>query len=114
MRLSGPAKLLRIHIGESDRHEGRPLHLALVELFRRRGLAGTTVLRGIEGFGAHAVVHAARILELSSDLPLVVEVVDTEERIRAVLPEVRTLVREGLITLESVEVIAYEAEVPDA
>ncbi len=114
MRLSGPAKLLRIHIGESDRHEGRPLHLALVELFRRRGLAGTTVLRGIEGFGAHAVVHAARILELSSDLPLVVEVVDTEERIRAVLPEVRTLVREGLITLETVEVIAYEAGVPDA
>ncbi len=112
MRLAGPAKHLRIHIGESDRHAGRPLHLALVELFRSRGLAGTTVLRGIEGFGAHAVVHATRILELSSDLPLVVEVIDTDERIRAILPEVRSLVREWLVTLETVEVIAYEAGEP--
>lgn len=112
MRLAGPAKLLRIHVGESDRHEGRPLHLALVELFRRRGLAGATVLRGIEGYGAHAVVHAARILELSSDLPLIVEVIDTEDRIRAVLPEVRGMAGEGLITLETVEVIAYEAAEP--
>lgn len=112
MRLTGPAKLLRIHIGESDRHEGRPLHLALVELLRARGIAGATVLRGIEGFGAHAVVHAARILELSTDLPLVVEVVDTEDRIRAILSEVRSMVREGLITLETVEVVAYEAGSP--
>lgn len=114
MRLTGPAKLLRIHIGESDRHQGRPLHLALVELFRTRGLAGATVLRGIEGYGAHAVVHATRILELSSDLPLVVEVIDREERIAAILPEVRTMVTEGLVTLETVEVLAHEAGDPRA
>jgi PII-like signaling protein len=112
VRLSGPAKLLRIHVGESDRYHGRPLHLALVELFRTRGIAGATVLRGVEGYGAHAVVHAARILELSSDLPMVVEVIDEEARIREILPEVRAMVRDGLITLETVEVIAYEAGAP--
>jgi len=110
VRLAGPAKLLRIRIGESDRHAGRPLHLALVELFRERGLAGATVLRGIEGYGGHAVVHAARILELSSDLPLIVEAIDTPERIAAVMPEVRAIVKDGLITLETVEVVASAAE----
>ena len=102
---AGPAKLLRIHIGEADRHDGRPLHLALVELFRSRGIAGATVLRGIEGFGSHHVVHAARILELAADLPLIVEVIDSEERLRAILPEVRALVGQGLMTLETVEVV---------
>ena len=110
MRLSGPAKLLRIHIGESDRYEGRPLHLALMELFQAKGIAGTTVLRGVEGFGAHAVVHAARILEFSADLPMVVEAIDVEDRIRGVLPQVRVMAREGLITLETVEVIGPDPE----
>jgi PII-like signaling protein len=112
VRLSGPAKLLRIHVGEADRYEGRPLHLALVEFFRARGIAGATVLRGIEGYGTHAIVHAVRIFELSSDLPMVVEVIDEEARIRAILPEVRAMVREGLITLETVEVVGHEATAP--
>ena len=112
MRLAGPAKLLRIHIGESDRHDGQPLYTALVELLRARGIAGATVLRGVEGYGSHHVLHAARIFDLASDLPMVVEVIDTAERIAAILPEVRALVRDGLITLETLEVIDHETGEP--
>lgn len=102
--------LLRIFVGESDKHHGRPLYQALVEELRRHKLAGATVLRGVMGFGANSVVHAAHLLELSLDLPMVVEAVDTEERIRALLPELKAMVGDGLITLERIEVVHYRGE----
>jgi PII-like signaling protein len=109
MKLSGTGKLIRIFVGESDQWHGKPLYVALVERLREHGLAGATVLRGIEGFGAKSHMHTARILRLSEDLPLVIEVVDLEERIRSVLPMLDEMVTEGLVTLETVEVIAYRA-----
>jgi PII-like signaling protein len=109
MKIEGTGLLARIYIGESDQHHGRPLYQAIVELLRERGLAGATVLRGIEGFGAHARLHTARILRLSEDLPVLIEVVDEADRLRAILPELDAMVPEGLITLERVEVIAYRA-----
>jgi PII-like signaling protein len=99
--------LLRVFVGESDRHEGRPLYEAIVQLARDLGLAGATALRGAEGFGAHSVVHKSGILDLSSDLPFVVEVVDTEEKVNAILPHLDTMVREGLVTMEHVRIVTY-------
>jgi PII-like signaling protein len=107
MSIEGPALLLRMYIGEADRWHGRPLYQAVVELLRDRGVAGATVLRGLEGFGGHHTLHTTRVLRLSEDLPLVVEVVDAEERVRAVLPEIDAMLDGGLITLESVEVVAH-------
>jgi len=99
--------LLRIFIGESDTYQGQPLHVWLVQEARRRGLAGATVLRGLEGFGAQSRLHTAKILRLSTDLPLVVEMVDTREKIEAFLPAVDAAVEEGLATLEKVEIRLY-------
>jgi hypothetical protein len=113
-KLAGTGKLLRIFIGESDRHGAQPLYTAIVEAARAAGLAGATVFKGIEGFGARSVVHAARIFDLSSDLPVLVELVDTEERIRAFLPQLDAMVADGLITLETVEVIRYKSGKPKA
>ena len=109
MKLEGTGKLLRIFIGESDSWHGKPLYAAIVQHMREHGLAGATVIRGIEGFGAHSHLHTARVLRLSEDLPLVIEVVDSEDRIRSVLPALDEMVGEGLVTLETVEVIAYRA-----
>jgi PII-like signaling protein len=109
VKIDGPALLARIYIGESDHHEGQPLYEAIVELLRERGIAGATVLRGIEGYGRAARLHTTRILRLSEDLPILIEVVDREDRLRAVLPEVDAMVEGGLITLEHVEVIAYRS-----
>ena len=113
MKLPAEAQLLRIFIGESDRHHGRPLHQVIVEEARRRGMAGATVLRGLAGFGAHSRMHTAHVLRLSEDLPLVIEIVDTPERIAALLPELDKLIPEGLVTLEKVQVIAYRADAPE-
>jgi PII-like signaling protein len=107
MRIEGEGKLLRIFIGESDTWHGKPLYEAIVARAREQGLAGATVIRGIEGFGAHSRVHTSRILRLSEDLPIVVEIVDTAERIERVLPLLDEMVHEGMVTLERVEVIAY-------
>lgn len=107
MRPSEPAVLLRIFVGERDRWQGQPLYEAIVLEARRRGLAGATVLKGILGFGAHARLHAAKILQLSEDLPIVIEIVDREAAVRAFLPVLETMVHEGLVTLERVEVIRY-------
>lgn len=112
MKIEGQALLVRIYLGESDQHGGKPLYQAIVEFLRGRGIAGATVLRGIEGYGAKAHVHTTRILQLSQDLPVLVEVVDQEDRLRAVLPELDGMVADGLITLERVEVLAYRAERP--
>lgn len=101
------AVLLRIFIGESDRWHGKPLHLALIEKAREQGLAGATVLRGIEGFGANSVIHATRFLDLSTDLPIVVEIADSEEKINAYLEAVSEMVQEGMATLERVRVVFY-------
>lgn len=109
MKIDGQGLLVRIYIGESDHWHGRPLYQAIVALLRERGLAGATVLRGIEGFGAKAHLHTSRILALSQDLPILIEIVDQEDRIRAILPELDGMVGDGLITLERVEVIAYRA-----
>jgi len=110
LKIEGTGLLARIYIGESDTWHGRPLYEAIVHLLRDRGLAGATVLRGIEGFGATQRIHTTRILRLSEDLPVLIEVVDLEDRIRAVLPELDAMVTGGLITLEKVEVIAYRAD----
>ena len=105
MRIDGPAVRVRIYIGEADHHDGRSLYQAIVALLRERGMAGATVLRGIEGFGAEAHLHTTRLLRLSEDLPIVIEVVDQEDRVRVVLPELDEMVGDGLITLEKVEVL---------
>ena len=108
--LVGERILMRIHLGERDRVEGRPLYQALVELLRARHCAGATVTRGIMGFGATARLHSAGLLDLSTDLPIVVECVDTEERIDAVLPEIDRMLGGGLVTLEKVRVLVYRKE----
>lgn len=109
MKIEGPALLARIYVGESDQWHGQPLYHAIVQLLRDRGLAGATVLRGIEGFGRSARLHTTRILRLSEDLPILIEVVDQEDRLRAVLPEVDAMVGDGLITLERVDVLVYRS-----
>ncbi len=110
MKLPSEAELLRIFIGESDRIDGQPLHEAIVAEARRQGMAGATVLRGHLGFGAHSRIHTAKILRLSEDLPVVIEIVDKPERIAAFLPTLDQWIKEGLITLEPVRVIAYRAD----
>jgi PII-like signaling protein len=103
------ARLLRIFIGESDTHAGQPLYQAIVEVLRREGLAGATVLRGIEGFGKSSRVHAAHILRLSEDLPIVIECVDVTAEIERVLPTLEEMIGDGLVTLEKVDVRVYRA-----
>jgi PII-like signaling protein len=103
----GERILMRIHIGERDKHQGTPLYEAIVRLLRERGFAGATVLRGIMGFGASARVHTEKILQLSMDLPLVVECVDDEEKIRLLLPELEGMIGGGMVTLERAHVIIY-------
>lgn len=107
MKLERDGKLLRIFIGENDRWEGKPLFEAIVLKVREMGGAGVTVLRGIEGFGAQSRIHTARILRLSEDLPIVVEIVDTAERIDALLPVLDAMIRDGLVTIEDVHVVRY-------
>jgi len=111
-RFRGERTLMRIFIGESDRvekgpHKGKPLYMGLVLTLRERGFAGATVLRGIAGFGASARLHTDRVLRLSVDLPLVVEVVETEEKIQEILPELDQLIGGGLVTLEKARVLLY-------
>lgn len=107
-------KLLRVFIGENDRHEGMPLFEWIVRQARRQGLAGATVLRGLEGFGAKSRLHTAKILRLSSDLPIVIEIVDTEEKIEAFLPLIDDVVHDGLATVEKVEVHFYRSGKPSS
>jgi len=103
----GEQVLLRIFIGESDKFKHIPLYEALVELFRTEGFAGATVLRGVAGFGAHSMHRTDRLLRLSSDLPMVLEVVDHKDRVEAVLPRVEEMMDGGMITMESVSVWRY-------
>jgi len=107
MKLPEEAVLLRVFIGESDRHGGRPLYEQIVLKARELNLAGATVLRGIMGFGAASRIHTAKLLELSMDLPVVIEIVDSEENINGLLPFIDEAVQEGLVTLEKIRVITY-------
>jgi hypothetical protein len=108
-KLSGELVLMRIFIGESDKRGHIPLYEALVELFRKEGFAGATVLRGVAGFGAHSVYHTDKLLRLSHDLPIVVEVVDSQEKIDAVMPKIDEMMSGGMITLEKSTVIRYSS-----
>jgi len=108
--LKGERVLMRIHIGERDKHEGRPLYAQIVEMLRQRHYAGATVYRAIMGFGASSRIHTDRFLELSLDLPIVVECVETEEKIEAILPAIDAMIGGGLITLERANVIMYRAD----
>ena len=107
MNLPQEGLLLRIFIGESDKHQGRPLYEMIVEEARRRGLAGATVLRGVMGFGANSRIHTTKILRLSEDLPMVIEIVDEVDKINAFLPDLNAMINEGLVTLERVQVVLY-------
>ena len=110
MRVEGEGLLLRVFCGESDTWHGKPLYEAIVERVREAGMAGATVLRGIEGFGANSRIHTSRLLRLSEDLPVVIEIVDLAERIEEIMPALDEMIDEGMITLERVQVIAYRAE----
>jgi PII-like signaling protein len=109
VKLEGEGKLLRLFIGESDTWHGKPLYQAIVERVRRDGLAGATVVRGIEGFGADSRLHTSRILRLSEDLPVVIEIVDTPEQIDRVVPILDEMVGEGMLTLERVQIVSYRS-----
>lgn len=107
MSLSGPAKLLTIYTGETVQWKGKALYQALVMKLKQNGIAGATAIRGIEGYGARKQLHVAKLLDLSVDLPVIVEAVDTEEKIRNILPLVQEMVTQGLITLSDVEIIPH-------
>ena len=109
MILPREGHLLRIFIGESDRHEGMTLYEWIVRKAREQGLAGATVLRGLGGFGAHSRLHTAKVLRLSADLPIVIEIVDTIQKIEAFLPVIDGAVKEGMATLEKVDIRFYRS-----
>jgi len=111
METEGPGNLMRTFVGESDRWGRQASYTAIVEAARNAGLSGATVFKfkGIEGYGGHSVVHAARVFDLSSDLRVLIEIVDGEDRIRSFIPRLDEMVKEGLGTLETVEIIAYRA-----
>jgi uncharacterized protein len=108
-RFEGERTLMRIHIGESDKWHGKPLYEAIVELLRKESFSGVTVLRGVAGYGGSSVYHTDKILRLSQDLPIILEAVETTERIDQILPRLDGMVEGGLITLEKVRVILYRA-----
>ena len=105
--LTGQQVLVRVFIGESDQWHHQPLQLALLERLRKAGFAGATVFRGVAGFGARSVLHTAHILRLSQDLPLLIEIVDTEEHVQRLIPILDEMIQEGLVTMEKVEVLKY-------
>ena len=111
MKIPAEGKLLRIFIGEQDKYHGLPLYEAIVVEARKQHLAGATVLKGCMGFGCKSHMHTAKILRLSEDLPMVIEIVDSEEKINNFLPTLDQMVPEGLITLEKINVIMYRADV---
>jgi hypothetical protein len=115
MKVNENGVLLRVFAGESDVFENKRLYEAIVGKVRELGLAGATVLRGVEGFGAHSVVHRASLLEMSTDLPIVIEIVDSEEQIKRLIPSLEEMVHEGMITMEHVMILLYrEGPAPDA
>ncbi len=108
-KFEGEQTLMRIHIGESDKWHGKPLHEAIVELLRKEQFSGATVLRGVGGYGGSSVYHTDKLLRLSQDLPMIVEAIESEDKIQKILPQMDQMVEGGLITLEKVRVILYRA-----
>ncbi|HEY2459105.1 MAG TPA: DUF190 domain-containing protein [Candidatus Acidoferrum sp.] len=106
-KFEGERTLMRIHIGESDKWHGKPLHEAIVEMLRKEGFSGVTVLRGVAGYGSSSVYHTDKLLRLSQDLPIILEVVESQDRVEQILPKMDEMVDGGLITLEKVRVILY-------
>lgn len=113
MRIPTDGQLLRIFIGEADKWHGKPLYEEIVYLAKKEKLAGATVIKGFMGFGCKSHMHTAKLLRLSEDLPIIIEIVDSEEKIRSFLPRLDTMVREGLITLEKANVVIYRANGED-
>jgi uncharacterized protein len=109
MTIPEDGSLLRIFVGESDRYGHHPLYEAIVLKAREKGLAGATVMRGVMGFGKHSILHTAKILRLSEDLPMVIEIVDSAEKINEFLPVLEEMIKDGLVTLERVKVLHYKA-----
>ncbi|MDD5560946.1 MAG: DUF190 domain-containing protein [Candidatus Omnitrophica bacterium] len=109
MKIPSDGKLLRIFIGEADKWNGNPLYEEIVLLAKRNGMAGATAIKGFMGFGCKSHMHTAKLLRLSEDLPIVVEIVDSEEKINQFIPQLDTMVKEGLVTLEKANVIMYRA-----
>lgn len=105
--ICGTQALMRIYISENDKYQHKPLYQSLLEMFRKEKLAGCTVTRGIAGFGAKSHLHSTQLLRLSENLPLVIEVVDTRDNIKAVLPEIDKMLTEGMVIIENVEVLRY-------
>lgn len=110
MKIPADGKLLRVFIGEQDKWEGKLLYEAIVRLAREKEMAGATVLKGCMGFGRKSRMHTAKLLRLSEDLPIVIEIVDSEEKINAFLPHLDVMVKDGLVTLEKANVVMYRAE----
>ena len=109
MKIPTDGKLLRIFIGEADRWDHLPLYEAIVQLARKEGMAGATALKGFMGFGAKSHMHTAKILRLSEDLPIIIEIVDSEEKIAKFLPQLDEMIKDGLVTLEKANVVMYRA-----
>ena len=110
MKRESNGKLLRIFVGESDRLGAQPLYTAIVQAAMKAGLAGATVFKGIEGYGSHAIVHAARVFDLSHDLPVLIEIIDSEEKVRAFTPVLDEMIKDGLVSIEAVEVTRYSSK----
>lgn len=106
----GKGKILKIYVGESDKWEGEPLYQELIKKFKKEGLAGATAITGVEGFGLNSRIKSSHIWQLSEDLPIIIEVVDKAEKIDEIIPIVKEMVREGLVTVEEAEIITYKAE----
>lgn len=113
MKQSSQAVLLRIFINESDKVNGKPLYQEIVKQAHKQGMAGATVLRGVLGYGAESRIHTSKILRLSEDLPLVVEIVDSEENIELFLPELDDLIGDGMVTLEKIQTVFYRLPTTD-
>jgi uncharacterized protein len=108
-KFEGERTLMRIHIGESDKWHGKPLHDAIVEMLRKEGFSGATVLRGVAGFGGSSVLHTDKLLRMSQDLPMVLEVIESNEKIEKVLPRIDEMLDGGIVTLEKVRVLVHRA-----
>ena len=110
MKIPQDGKLLRVFIGEADRWQGKPLYEEIVYLARREGMAGATAIKGFMGFGCKSHMHTIKLLRLSEDLPIIIEIVDSEEKVNKFLPHLEAMVKEGLVTLEKANVIMYRAD----
>lgn len=117
MKINTEGKILRIFIGESDSYQGKPLYEVIVRTVKERGMSGATVLRGVEGFGANSAIRSTRLIDLSNDLPIIIEIVDEEENIQMILPLINQLIEKvnagALLTLENIQIVKYSPSRPE-